>query len=506
MPSVKNIKKVPTWIWVPPISSPNATILLEDSTTGTTYDITDRIVSGEYTDGVTETIGNFNFTIDNSDQYYIGIISLYDKIKVYYDYNATPSTLKFVGLIEKVSNQNENLRVSGRSTGSRVMGITVTYSTTNYTHEILSYILTTYASYITQTNIDTTESTDESITVNWYQKPFWECVLELCNRSGYDCYIDSSFDFNYFVSGSRENTTDAVVHEYNLVETGEFAPDLSTVKNRVIVYGSVVEEQQILWTEEDSSSIASYDVKELIINDSNIITVAQAQARALYELSISKDPPIVGEVTSIGLPTISPGEKVRISDPLNGLNPAFYTIQKFTHKFDNDNPPMTILTVQKEISTIPKILKKRITFETQAIDKTNPNEMRYSWFFDFNTDSGTHVGNKTEIVNGVLKLKSGESTGEWNSEVNALSENVTYCEIRAKGSGPYSLLYSATNTDGTIYQVSTDNGITYQPGGTSSIPLNTKYTLSPPGQNLKIKIVLNSASSLIDSCCLLYKT
>lgn len=487
-PAVRSLKTIPIFAWIPPTGSPNYVILLEDSTTGTTYDITDRIINGEYTDGVTETIGNFNFTIDNSDQFYINVISVYDKIKIYYDYNATPSTLKFQGLIERVSNQNENLRVSGRSTGSRVMGITVTYSTSNsYTHDILQSILTTYATYITQTNIDTTESTDTQVTINWYQKPFWECVLELCNRAGYDAYIDSSFDFHYFVSGSLENTTDAVVHESNLIETGDFAPDLSNVKNRIIVYGGIVEDQQIIWTEQDDTSITNYDVRELIINDTNIITVGQAEARAEYELSLLKDPPTVGEVTSIGLPTISPGEKVRISDPINGLDPDYYVIQKFIHKFSNDEPPMTILTVQKEINTIPKILKKRITFETQAIDKTNPNEMRYSWFFDFNTDSGTH--SNTEISDGVLKTDA-SSSGTWISPTNSITNNATACELRVKGE----------SLPGTLYYVSTDSGVTYQ-----SISLNTSLTLSPPGPNLRIKIEINSASTLIDAISLLYK-
>jgi hypothetical protein len=370
------------------------------------------------------------------------------------------------------------------------MGITVTQSySIEYTHAIIEDLISKYCSTnITTSNIDTTEATDKLVTLNWYQKPFWECILELCNRSGYDSYIDSSFDFHYFVSGSINNTTECVVHEQNLIETGEFAPDLSVLKNRIIVYGAKIEQQQILWTEEDDTSIASYDVKELIVNDANITTVAQAKARAEYELSLYKDPPTIGEVTSLGLPTLSPGEKLRISDPINNLTPGYYTIQKFTHKFDNDNPMMTVLTVQEETSTLPKILKKRITFETQTSEMENPYEMRYSWLFDFIVDSGTH--STTEITGGVLKTTAGNATGTWISDVNTLSENALSCELRAK-----------VNSIGSVYYVSTDDGANWQ-----SITLNTLLNLSPPGTNLKIKVELNAEATEIDSICLLFKT
>ena len=330
-PSVRSLRRIPTFHWVPPVYSPVEKIELEQSD-GTKTDITDRIFDGTLTDGITETIGNFNFLVDNSDQALSGKFSPYDELNVYMDYATSATTLRFKGKIEKVSNQNSQIRFSGRSVAFRVLGITVTQSFTNqYTHDILQSILDTYAIYVTQNNIDTTESTDTQISVNWYQKPFWECVQELCNKAGYDAYIDPSTDFNYFVIGTRQNSTEALVHNSNLIETGDFTPDLSVVKNRIIVYGGLIEGQQIIWTEEDSASIDAYDVRELIINDTNNITIDQAQARALYELSLNKDPPIVGEVSGLGLPTITPGDKIQISDPLNSLNPQYYAIQKYTH-------------------------------------------------------------------------------------------------------------------------------------------------------------------------------
>lgn len=491
--AIRSLKRIPIFVWIPPIYSPIYKIEIYDGTTA--YDVTDRIYDGEYTDGITETIGNFSFIIDNSDQIYTAKWNVYDKIRIYLDYATTATTLRFVGMIEKVSKRSHKIVVSGRSSATRVMGITVTKSYTNqYTHDIIEDLISEYCSgYITTTNIDTTESTDSQVTVNWYQKPFWECILELCDRATYDAYIDSSFDFHYIVSGSARNTTECVVHTANLIEIGDFTPDLSIIKNRIIVYGAKIEGMQIIWTAEDATSIKSaeeggYDVKEEIINDSNIITTVQAKDRADYELSVRKDPPTIGEIVSLGLPTLAPAEKLRISDPMSNLPPAYYAIQKFIHKFSNEEPMQTILTVQKEMNTISKILKKRIVFEKQAIEMENPNEMRYSWLFDFNIDSGSHTD--TEITDGRLKCQSGQSSGTWISQTSTITSDVTDCELRINGEA----------LPGTVYYVSNDNGTTW-----ASINLNTKHTFTIQDKNLKLKIELNSASTQIEALVLLYK-
>jgi hypothetical protein len=490
-------RKIPVFAWVPPVNSPIFKIELEKASTGVKLDVTDLILSGEYTDGITETIGNFSFQIDNSTQSLNNEYQVYDIVNVYMDYT-TATTLKFKGRMERISYQNNELRVTGRSLAVRTVGITVTkqYST-EYTHDILQDLLDTYATYITQTNIDTTTSTDTQITVDWYQKPFWECVQELCSKAGYDAYINASSDMNYFVSGTRSNSTDAVVHESNLIDTGDFTPDLSVVKNRVIVYGAQLEGIPIFWTESDAISIANYDVKELIINDSNIFTIAQAQARAEYELSVNKDPPVVGEVTSLGLPTILPGEKVQISDPLNNLDPQYYAIQKFTHKFSNDEPMQTILTIQKEISTIPKILKKRIQFEQESTQKDNPFEMRYAYLDTFDSATGTTgtgdsvtTTSNPQIVGGVLKT-DGSSTATWISNTISTEGTITSFELRAEGDV----------LSGTTYAISFDSGVSYQ----SISSLNTEITASPPGTTTKLKITLNSAQTQIKSIGLFYK-
>jgi hypothetical protein len=484
--SIGSRKPIPVFVWIPPRYSPIWKIEVYDGTTAT--DVTAFMISGEYTDGITETIGNFQFKIDNSTEQYSGTFNLYDEIRIYLDYATTATTLKFVGMVERVSKSGNNIILSGRGSAAKVIGKNITYSATDTARStILSEIISDNFTSITTNNL---ESDTTTLTVNYFEKPFWDIVEEICLIGGRDAYIDKDFDFHYFESGSRSNSTEAVVHNYNLIETGDFAPDASSIINKVRVYGAETEGIPLIYTSEDSTSQTTYESKDLKITDTSITTAAQAQSRADYELAKSKDPPTVGTVLSLGLPTISPGEQIRISDPMNGLDPSYYQVHKFVHKFDNDKPFMTELTIQKERTSIPKILRQRVKFEAEIMKNVNPNDLDYSRIWDFSTSTGTHsnteISISTSTGEGVLKTTGG-STGTWISELVSLSSNISAIELRIKGDV----------ISGIQLSVSTDGGIVYTPivYGTTTIPA---------GSNIKVKLVLNSATTQVKALALLY--
>lgn len=483
--SIGSRKPIPIYVWIPPQFDPIHKIEVVTSTT--TYDVTDIVTIGEYSDGITGTIGNFSIKIDNSSQTYLSTFNLYDQIKIYLDYGATASTLRFVGVIERISKDDHNLVITGRSLTAKYMGKNVTYAATDTARStILSAIITKYFIDLTTTNLETDSTTD---TVNYFDKPFWEVVEEICNASGFDAYVDKDSDFHYFQSGSRTNTTEAAIHEYNLIKTGDFSPDATNIFNKIKVYGVESGGVPLIATAEDSASQTTYGVKELKINDSSITTFVQAQARADFELTNRKDPVTIGEIESLGLPTLQPGEMVRISDPLNGLNPNYYQIHKFVHKFSNDEPIKTILTVQKERLDIPQIIKQRLKFESQTTAISNPNEHDYSRLEDFSTDSGTH-SNTQILINpssgiGVLKTDGG-SSGTWTSDLISLDSFVTAVEYKFDG----------INSSGTQFFISTDGGSVYLP----MIP----GSLIPTGKKIKTRVVLNSATTEIYRLAFMY--
>jgi len=482
--SLGNSKPIPIYVWIPPIYNP--VYKIEVVTSSNTYDITSIMIEGEYTDGITETIGSFEFKIDNSSEIYTDLFSPYDKVNIYMDYGATATTKVFTGKIERISKTNNSLVLTGRSSAIRTIGKNVTYSVTNTKRsDVLKAIINKYFDYITTNNL---EDDDTLIDVDYEEKPFWEVVEELCLAAGYDAYIDQDFDFHYFQSGSRQNTTEAVVHNANIVDVGDFSPDLQLVYNKVRVYGKSINDLPIFATAEDSSSQSQYDVKELTIHDTSINTVEQAQARADYELSVNKDPPIIGSVLSLGLPTIKPGEQIRISDPQNGLEPKYYTIQKFTHKFSNDDPFMTELTIQKERTTVSQILKKRIKFEFSSSEKNNPNELDHSYLITFDSDSGTHTNTEIDTNIGVLKVASGSSSGVWISDNYEVDENITVAEVRLSGN----------NLGGSSVYISLTGGEPYT-------PITLKQANAQSGNNIRIKVALANANAELKTIAVYYK-
>lgn len=482
MSAVRSMKKIPVRAWVPPTYSPlyKLEVIRGDETVD---DITDSIYNAEIVDGVTDTIGNFEIEVDNGDESRTGIWTGNEVFNFYCDYATTATTKRFRGRVEKVSYQDFKIKLVGRAESVRLLDITVTQSYENIeTSVVLKNIFDIYATDFTQTNINTSTT---SVTFNWYQKPFWECVQDLCRSAGFDAYIDSSLDCHYFESGTVDNSTEAIVHDSNLLEVGDFAQDYSLIKNRIIVYGAEVEGIPLIKTAEDIVSIKLNEVKELIIQDTNITTETQCQERADFELSISKDPPVVGDVSSIGLATIQPGERVRISASGSNLPPKFYKILSYKHKIEGFMK--TTVRIEKEPRKVYHILRDNISKGQKLIEMPNPNEMRNSWNFDYNTDVGTH--SSTEIIDGVLKT-DGSASGTWISDLNTLSSNAKVVELRVNGE----------SLPGTLYSISVDNGVSFQ-----SLTLNTALTLSPPGLSLKLKVIFASTSTQINSLGLLYK-
>ncbi len=482
MPSVKSLKRITPFVWKKPNSYPKYKILITRNS-GQTDDITQDIFEGELLDGVTSTIGNFKFTINNSSQRFRGAWVGNEIIRISIDYATTATTLRFRGRLEQVSYRGTNIVIKGRSESKKLLEVTVTKAFDNQeTSEILTSLIETYVPEFTTTNISVST---KNLTANWYQKPLFECINELCNASGFDFYVDNVLDCHYFESGSRTNSTEAIVHNSNLFNVGDFANDYSQIKNRIIVYGGKQEGMDIIATAEDTDSQDSVGVKEFIINDNSITTDTQCQERADYELSINVNPPLIGDVNSIGLPTLQPGEKILISAPSSNLDPSTYKIISYTHIFGNGME--TKVRIEKESTKPHQLIKQNIGQEQKLSDMPNPNEMRNSWINTFDSDSGTH--SNTEIVDGVLKTDGGAS-GTWISDNNIIPVNVVSCELRASGDG----------LSGTTYDVSTDGGVNWQ-----STTLNTLLELSPPGPTLKLRFSLNSAVTQIKSINLLYK-
>lgn len=493
--AARNKKKVPIYVWIPPVNTANYKITIEDST-GTINDMTDIISFFEIEDGVTESIGKFQLNVWDPNETYKSLFTGNEIVRYYSDYAATATTLRFRGRIEKPSKRGNRLKLTGRSEGVKLIDVTVTQSYTDTeTSEILKDIVNKYGPQFTVTNVTTSNT---KLTVNWYQKPFWDCVQELTTAAGFDCYLSALLDFHYFETGSVVNTTEGIIHDNNMLDVGDFAPDLAEIKNRVIVYGAEQQGIKIMYTAENDDPDSKYSVdsdfgvREEPIEDTNVTSETMAQQLADATLAQRQNPPIVGDVKGTLLATIQPGQSIRISSPADDIQPGNYQCAKYKQTLDIEGGGVlaTTVSILKEPRKIYHVIKTIIENQNKGKDTSiNPEEMRYSYNFLFNTDEGSH--DKTEITDGILKLQTGQSSGKWVSPTRTTPSNVSAIYLVVNGETLTGATYRVTGNGGQNYQTATNRG-------------RTDLTTAT-GSQLSIEVSLTDTKTQITSLSVQYK-
>jgi len=445
-------------------------------------DLTSRVKESSWVIPVTDGIGTFKIVLSNAHGQYSGTYQAGDIVKFYAD-NVDNTTLQFWGRIDyvkdNISKEGQFLEIEGRHRCYLLTEYLVCHSAINTaTSEILKDIIDKITGF-TYTNVATTT---DSMNVEWNYKPFWDCVKELCNFAGYDCYVDNDLDFHFFEADSISNTTDAIVEGDNLLDSKNWGTDDYYEKSRVTVIGQSGDGLPIVYT---AISDDETEIREIFIKDTSANTLAKVQNIADAKLSEITNRTPQAIVKSFGIETIKPGENIWILIPRQEIHGQYKVVQ-VTHSFGAKSGGWrTECIIEQDEGGMTKIIQNLSEKSDRAIQSENINKLNYSWNFEFDDDSGSHT--TTEITGGVLK--STGASGTWISSANTSDLNAISCELRVKGEA----------IPGTVFYVSVDNGINYQ-----SVTPNTLKTLSPPGSNLKIKAEINSASTQIYSMVLLY--
>lgn len=469
--------------WIPPSTTAIYGVTVERSD-GTVDTITSTLSSIKVEDFVTESIGNFEFHIYDPSETYANAWTGGEILRFYKDYSATATTLRFRGLIEKVSKQGHKLKCTGRSDSLKFMNITVSKE---YVGVECSIILKDMIdnSGVTGFTYSNVTASPVSLTVSWTEKPFWEAVQELCTASGFDAYIDSGLDWHFYESGSVINTTEGIVHNYNLVEVEDFAVDRTLIRNKIVVYGAVIDGVQIMYTAQDTGSQATYGIKEEIINDENVTSYDQAVELGDYLLAEKLNPPEVGAVRSVLLATLQPGEKIRVSSPADKLPPEDYFTSGYVDEIDLEaGKYFTKVYLNKEPRTVSHILKDRVEAENKTKSTAlNPFGMQDAYLFLYDEDVGTHSG--TAIANGILS-----GVGTWISSNRGVNSDLNEA---------YLVIVGTVLSGATVY-ISADNGVNYQ-----EISSKERITITNPGPGVRVKVVITDSTTEIDSLSMMYK-
>lgn len=472
-----------TEIFIPIPKSRNAHIKVEINGD----DLTGRIRDSTFIYPVTSGIGTFKVTISNAAGQLTGTYSSGNFVKFYAD-NTDGTTLQFWGRIDHIKevmgDDGQYLEIVGRHRAYTLTEYLICYSATGtQTSEILKAIIgklpTSYG--FTYSNVSTTA---DSMNVEWNYKPFWDCVVEICNYSGFDCYVDNNLDFHFFEKDSILNTDDAIVEADNLIQSKGWGINDYYEKTRVVAIGQSEEGLPIVYTA--ISPDEGDEIREVFVKDVSANTEIKVQNLAESKLAEITNITPQATIKSFGLESVSPGENIWVLIPrqsIHGQYKMINIIHKFGAKVGGWRTDLTIEQGQEDISGIIRNLDQK---SDRLRSADNINKLNYSWYFGFDSNSGVH--STTEITEGVLKT-DGSASGTWISNLKEATDNVTECEIRVKGQ----------SIPGTIFYISVDNGITY-----TELTQSTLKAISIPGKNLRIKVEINSADTQIYSLVLLY--
>ena len=378
------------------------------------------------------------------------------------------------------------LELVGSHYQSDLLDLTVTesYSGSLTSDEILKDLVDTYLTGYTYTNVG---ECSVAPTISWDNKPLWDCIVDLCELSTFDAYLDSDKDFHFFEKESITNEIDAIVWRDNMLEIESLGTDTIDVKNRIIVYGEDDAGLPIVYRTDDlvSQAVTGRGIKEEVIKDTSIKTYQQAKERGDAELALKKSTATGGSILSIILPDINPGDMLYVTNPVQHINGTYRVVQ-YTHLLPIEQ---TKVIISKD-RTIPQLFKDNKKSELRLQKITNPYKMTKSYNFTFdNLDNVDQtLSSAVTVDEGKLKISSGVQ-GIMISDLRSESTDITYVQLKVVGDA----------LAGTEYYVSTDNADTWD-----QVNLEEETAVTA-GTDLRIKIILNSTSTLIDSLAVLYR-
>jgi hypothetical protein len=337
--------------------------------------------------------------------------------------------------------------------------------------------------------------------MNYQNKKGWSVITEIVKRANMDCYVEydetnTRWIFKIFNENSIRNNDITVEYGNNIINVGEYGTNNDEVFNRVIVYGKQESDNILLLrTKNDTDSQSNLWVKDKILNDTSLANMEEIEDKAIYELAQNIITDANGNMTILCAPKLNPGDNISISVPYCNIE-GFYKIKEFTHNFGTLFT--TNIQLSKRTKTVSDLFVSKVDAEEFVTPTSNPNDMKDSYTVYFDESPSKMLLDGCEEVDGKLQLETGETTGTAQAQTLTTDYNIIQCELRR---------YSNLLTDLDIYEVSNDNGTTWE---TFDITGGDVHTFTSVGNELTFRITLNRASAgatspVYSSICLLYK-
>jgi len=193
--------------------------------------------------------GDYTVQIDTPHGRHSSDFVVGKEIQIYADQDATPTTLLFTGIVERVQfigeRNNQTVEIIGRDYSARLQDVTVepTVYTNSEVSTIVQNIMDNFVTDVTTTNVDVTTTTLERISFNHLS--VFDALIQLAKLSGFVFYVDEDKDLHFERVG--KTSSGLTLNNTNILNT-TFNQTRERMANSVWVYG----DRQLTGTIEDN--------------------------------------------------------------------------------------------------------------------------------------------------------------------------------------------------------------------------------------------------------------
>ena len=455
-------------------------------------------ISAEYSLTATENIGTFRVVLSNLNGQFLRKFNGGELVYIYMD-DDLATTLKFLGKIDNVYyglslGDGFTVTIEGRQKPELVDDVTsISFynasplqcfignslegteqdSNGNWNNGVL------YNTEVTW-HPDNVISGSATFTQTFENRSFWEIFRTICESLDLDFYIfyDSNWYIRVFNKETIFNENEYASYGENISSVGDFGYNNNDVKNNVVIYGKDNDNVIRIITRGDLDSQADLWKKTQVISDSNLTTYDQMLSKANEALTKSATREKSGNLTTLILPTLNPGETIQITIPYCDIDDTF-RIKSFTQTYGSGGS-FTSLEVARRRQRLSRYFEDALNIEGALTPYSNLNNMKDSIVLDFeSTDKFTLVN--CSITDGILRLDTGETYGTLttNAVASVPEGDVTYsvseCELRIK----------ANNFSGCSYRASNDDGITWE-----TINPGVLHSFTSTGTSVRLEVTL----------------
>lgn len=473
------------FFWIPREYHPQVKVTIV-SADGTVTDVSSQVRSSEFTRmSFRIGIGGLKARILNSEGQFSNEWVGGEDIYFYADNGTgiTATTTRFKGTIDYpkdifTENDGQVIDIEGRHVSMKSLEKYVTLEMTGTAGTIVKYMFDNFTSGFTTTNINTTTPA-EIITVRWSNKPFTDCLRDICILSEADGYIDDDMGVHFFAANSILNEDEAIVEGAMPCVLRDFGKDTYLQKSQVTVAGSDDQGIPVLDTSTDSTSTG--EARVLFIKDANVKTNTAAtdySQKALDDRTLANMPPQASGRSNYMLFSVYPGQNIWVSVMRQQVH-GIYKVVIVKHSYGVSTGLMTECQFEKEYFGSSQIVRDRIRNEQTQTIIENPNRMLYSYNLTFDDSSQIESMDSTLVIaNGAIT-----GTGTFTTTIYQFKTDIGYGELR----------YVGSDLGASTFEISFDGRLSYQ-----TVTLAQLTTILSTGSQGAIRVTMTADATNVN--------